>query len=267
MSSAHYALAPTSAPGAPASAMEPLKPAAPAPAASAAAAPPRDVATCAPEVRLGFLRKVFGILGAQLALTVAICAACMFVAPLRAAVLAGGGALSAVAMVATFGTLFALMLHKDSHPTNMRLLFAFTAAEAVLMGVVCARYAAAGLGYLVLEALVLTTAIFGGLTAYCFVSRRDFSFMGGALSAALFALIGASVVNLLFGVTGGQSPGLALLISWGGALLFSLYILYDVSMIMHHLSPDDYVLAAINLYLDFINLMLYILSILSRNRD
>lgn len=227
----------------------------------------RDVATCPPDVRLGFLRKVFGILGAQIGLTVFVCAAFMFISPLRNFVLAANGVLSIVGIVATFGILFALMFNKDSFPLNMHLLFAFTLAESVLIGTICAQYAAAGLGYLVLEALVLTCAIFSGLTTYCFISKKDFSFMGGALSAALFALIGASFINLIMGVTGGKSAGLAFLISWGGAVLFSLYILYDVSMIIHHLSPDDYIIAAINLYLDFINLMLYILSILSRNRD
>jgi protein lifeguard len=217
----------------------------------------RDVATCSPEVRLG----------AQIGLTVFVCAAFMLIAPLRNLVLAANGLLVVVGMVATFGILFALMFHKDSFPLNMQLLAAFTLAESVLVGTICAQYAAAGLGYLVLEALVLTFAIFSGLTAYCFLSKKDFSFMGGALSAALFALIGASFINLIMGVTGGKSAGLAFLISWGGAVLFSLYILYDVSMIIHHLSPDDYILAAINLYLDFINLMLHILSILSRNRD
>ena len=50
--------------------------------------------------------------------------------------------------------------------------------------------------------------------------------------------------------------------SVGGALLFSGYILYDTSVIMHHMGPDDYVMAAISLYLDIINLFLYLLEIL-----
>jgi protein lifeguard len=227
----------------------------------------RDVATCAPEVRLGFLRKVFGILGAQLGLTVLICAFFMLVTPVRNVVLAANGVLSMLSILATFGTLFGLMACKDSFPLNMHLLAAFTVAESVMVGTLCAQYAAAGLGYLVLEALVITLAIFSGLTAYCIVSKKDFSFMGGALSAALFALIGASFINLIVGFTGGKSAGLAFLVSWGGAVLFSLYILYDVSMLMHKLSPDDYIIASIMLYLDILNLFLHVLSILSQNRD
>lgn len=78
-----------------------------------------------------------------------------------------------------------------------------------------------------LEALVITLAIFSGITLYAFVSKKDFSFMGGALFAGLVALIGCSFINLLLGVTGNKSPALAFLISWGGSVLFSLYILYD----------------------------------------
>lgn len=226
-----------------------------------------DVATASPDVRLGFLRKVFGILGAQLGLTTLICAVFMLVGPVREFVLKANGVLSVVSMVATFGTLFGLMAYKDQFPLNMQLLAAFTVGESVLVGTICAQYAAAGLGYIVLEALFLTLTIFSALTAYCIVSKKDFSFMGGALTVALVALIGASFINLILGFTGGKSAGLAFLISWGGAVIFSLFILYDVSMIMHRLSPDDYVLAAVSLYLDAINLFLHILSILSRSRD
>ena len=47
-----------------------------------------------------------------------------------------------------------------------------------------------------------------------------------------------------------------------GALLFVGYILYDTSVIVHHLGPDDYVVAAVTLYLDIINLFLYMLELL-----
>ena len=40
------------------------------------------------------------------------------------------------------------------------------------------------------------------------------------------------------------------------------YILYDTSLIMHHLGPDDYIIGAVTLYLDIINLFLYLLELL-----
>jgi len=47
-----------------------------------------------------------------------------------------------------------------------------------------------------------------------------------------------------------------------GALFFVGYILYDTSLIVHHLGPDDYIMAVVSLYLDIINLFLYLLELL-----
>ena len=47
-----------------------------------------------------------------------------------------------------------------------------------------------------------------------------------------------------------------------GAVLFSCFIVFDTYMLIHKLSPEEYILASINLYLDIINLFLEILKIL-----
>ena len=185
------------------------------------------VATSSVSVRLAFIRKVYGILAAQLALTIFTCALFMFVTPLRNLAIAGQGVITIISIIGTFASLFALIAMKDNHPTNLQLLAVFTLFESILVGTVCARYAASGLSDLVLEALVITLTIFAGLTAYAFWSKRDFSFLGAGLFVALIALLGCSFINLFLGVTGNKSPMLALLISWGGSVLFSLYILYD----------------------------------------
>lgn len=222
------------------------------------------VATSGASVKADFIRKVYGILAAQLALTTAISTAFMYVAPVRSAVLAMGGGLQIVLMVLTIGSIFGLMANKNSSPANMYWLTGFTVLESFMVGNICARYQAAGLGVLVLEALVLTLGIFLVLTAYTIISKKDFSFMGGALFVGLWVLLGASVINILFGVVGGhRSPFFSMLIACGGAGLFSLYIMYDTWQIMNVLGPDEYILAAINLYLDLINLFLYILQILT----
>ncbi len=53
-----------------------------------------------------------------------------------------------------------------------------------------------------------------------------------------------------------------------GALLFSGYVVYDTYVITKRLSPDEYIMGAISLYLDFINLFLYILRVLNNvSRD
>merc|ERR1712088_1155687 len=60
--------------------------------------------------------------------------------------------------------------------------------------------------------------------------------------------------------------------AWGGALLCSLDIVFDTQMMMggnhkYSLDPEEYVFAALNLYLDIINLFLYILQIIGASRD
>ena len=52
-----------------------------------------------------------------------------------------------------------------------------------------------------------------------------------------------------------------------GSVIFSLFIIYDTHMIMRRLSPEEYIFAAINLYLDIINLFLHILKMMSRDRN
>lgn len=56
------------------------------------------------------------------------------------------------------------------------------------------------------------------------------------------------------------------MIAVGGAFVFSLFIIFDTHMMMRKLSPEEYVVAAVNLYLDIINLFLYILRILQESR-
>lgn len=59
------------------------------------------------------------------------------------------------------------------------------------------------------------------------------------------------------------SETLELVISAGGAILFSLFIIYDVQLLMRTLSPEEYILACINLYLDIINLFIEILRLVN----
>lgn len=207
-----------------------------------------SVGTSDKYVRLQFLRKVYTILSLQLAMTVFVSGLFMLADPVRHFVLAAQGPMTIVGLIATIGFLFGLMATKDQHPMNLYMLAGFTAAESYMVGTVCAVYAERGIGDLVLEAFGLTMLVFVSLTVYCFVSKRDFSFLGGFLFAGLLIILGASVLNLLFGLGGAQNSTFGFAISVGGALLFTGYILYDTSVIMNQLGPDEWAMAAVNLY-------------------
>lgn len=101
-----------------------------------------------------------------------------------------------------------------------------------------------------------TGIVFFGLAGYATVTRRDFSFMGKFLFVGLILLIVASIANLFF-----QVPAASLTISAIAVLLFSAYILYDVSDIIHG-GETNYVMATMRLYLDIYNLFVHLLNLL-----
>jgi len=111
------------------------------------------------------------------------------------------------------------------------------------------------------DAFLLTVLGFTGLTSYALLSKRDFSFLGGFLSMGLWVLIGASLLSLFFGGT-----AFSLAIASVGILLFGGFILYDTSRMLRDPSNRDAVGAAIGLYLNFLNLFLFLLRILASSR-
>jgi modulator of FtsH protease len=119
-------------------------------------------------------------------------------------------------------------------------------------------------GQLVALAGGMTAAIFFSLAAFATVTKRDFSFMGKFLFIGLILLVVASLANLFF-----QIPALSLTISAVAVLLFSAYILFDVSRIVNG-GETNYVMATLSLFLDIYNLFVSLLNLLlafAGNRD
>ncbi|XP_013780187.1 protein lifeguard 4-like isoform X2 [Limulus polyphemus] len=208
-------------------------------------------------IRMGFLRKVYGILSMQLLLTVVIASITLFTPTVRFYISENDWMLT-VAFLLSLVLLVALMVKSRQTPLNYILLTAFTFAEAYTVSVVVTFYDQLA----VLQAFVLTMAVTIGLTLYTFQSKRDFSTWGAGLFSMLWILIVAGILQIFVG-----STELELLLSVGGAVLFSFFIIYDSHMIMHRLSPEDYILATIDLYLDIINLFLHILRIIGSAKN
>jgi hypothetical protein len=217
-----------------------------------------SVSESSPEIRNAFIRKVYTILLCQIAATT-IVGAGVSQSP------------SAVFWVQThiwsfyiplFGTLVNLGLlywKRHSHPWNFVLLSTFTLMEAFTLGIVVAFFKNA----IVLQALLITLGVFIGLTLFTLQSKYDFSGMGPFLFAGLIALCMTGLVGVFvpFGRT------MDLIFAIGGCFLFSGYIVYDTYMINKRLSPDEYIMGAISLYLDFINLFINILRLLNNLQD
>ncbi|CAI5785551.1 Uncharacterized protein PODLI_1B019660 [Podarcis lilfordi] len=211
-----------------------------------------NVATASVHIRMAFLRKVYSILSVQIFLTTVTSAAFLYSETIRTFVHES----PAVLLVSVLGSLVvivALTLYRHQHPLNLYLLFGFTLLEALTVAITVTFYEVS----VVLQAFILTTAVFFALTLYTLQSKRDFSKVGAGLFACLWILLLSSFLRLFF-----YSEVLEVVLAAGGALLFCGFIIYDTHLLMHKLSPEEYILASINLYLDIINLFLHLLRLL-----
>ncbi len=141
---------------------------------------------------------------------------------------------------------------------NVLALFAFTTLTGAIISPLIAFYTQQNPAS-ILQAGVLTVGIFGGLTAYVFISKRDFSFMRGMLTTGLIVVFLAAVLNLF--VVG--SSALSFGISAVALLLFSGYVLYDTSNIIRRYPTNEYIAGALDLYLDAFNIFLALLRLLN----
>ncbi len=126
-------------------------------------------------------------------------------------------------------------------------------ALALKNGAQLVGYAAAGTG-----------AIFFGMGAIASVTKRDFSFMGKFLFVGMIAVLCASLANLFL-----QIPVLGLVVSTLVLVIFSLYLLHDLSRIVTG-GETNYVMATTHVYLDLLNIftsLLHLLMSLAGDRD
>lgn len=112
------------------------------------------------------------------------------------------------------------------------------------------------------EAAIITTALFAGLTLVAFTTKKDFSFLGGALKIGSFIILGIIVASFF-------SPALTSSLLWVGFVILFMggLILYQTSQIRYKYPTNMYVGAAASLYGSFMTLFLYILRLLSALRD
>ncbi|MFP6099876.1 Bax inhibitor-1/YccA family protein [Helicobacter pylori] len=161
-----------------------------------------------------------------------------------------------VFFIAEIAALFGLMFSKSKPGLNLFMLFAFTSLSGVtlvpLLGMVIAK---AGLGA-IWQALGMTTIVFGLMSVYALKTKNDLANMGKMLFIALIVVVVCSLINLFLG-----SPMFQVVIAGASAILFSLYIAYDTQNIVKGMydSPID---AAVDLYLDFLNVFISILQII-----
>mmetsp|Transcript_135582 Transcript_135582/g.377592 ORF Transcript_135582/g.377592 Transcript_135582/m.377592 type:complete len:241 (+) Transcript_135582:80-802(+) len=215
-----------------------------------------------PEIRAGFIAKVYGILSVQLMLTAAIAAPFVLSDSVKAFVKMHGFPLVIFAVVLNLCFLFAMMCpcgcerNLRIFPINYLLLGGFTVTEGLLVGVCCAQYSVASVGL----SVACTAVLVAGLTAYAMYTKTDFTGLGPYLFAGCMVLFFFGFFLMFV-----QSPLLHKVMCCLGILVFSFYLIYDTQLIVGggqcELGVDDYAYGALQLYIDIIQLFLYILQL------
>jgi len=226
-------------------------------------------------VRQGFVQKVFGIFSIQLVTTVVVGGLVMtYFEPAARKNPTAVQLLLSASMIIIFGVCCMSCCCPQimrSYPGNYIILGLFTVGEAVLAGVVCLQYTQES----VLIALFITALVSVSLFVFACQTKYDFSGFGPYVLSGLMILIGLSLVlsfASIFSASGQAFEFARLLIAAVGALFFSVFIVYDVQLIIggkheHQFSIDDYCFAAMSLYLDILNLFLYILELCGGERN
>lgn len=223
--------------------------------------------------RMAFIRKVYSILTAQLLLTVVIAAPFQTMSNRALVDNQWMLVISTFVMCATMCSMWccngAKLLRK--FPTNYGLMFALTAALGVIVGYTSAMYTWQSVAL----AAGITTGIFASMTVYAWTTKSDFTGYGPYLFAAIMSLCMFGFTLSILGFCGVHIEWAIMLYNLMGVLLFTFYIVYDTQLIIgaangqehkFQFTIDDYCFAALNLYLDIINLFLRLLRLLGERR-
>ena len=140
---------------------------------------------------LEFLRKVYGIVAAQLCLVAIVSGIMISMENVKLFFQNNPGFLLLI-FLATMVSLLAVYIKRLEYPTNFALLAVFTFFESLTIGTLVSFFDK----ILVIQAIVLTAVIVLGLTMYTFQTKRDFSAMGAGLYAFLCVLIAGGILQV-----------------------------------------------------------------------
>jgi uncharacterized protein len=106
------------------------------------------------------------------------------------------------------------------------------------------------------SAVLMTLALFAGLSTIVFTTKKDFSFLGGALKIGGFVVLGLILCSVIFGLSLGIWFSAAMIIFAAAA------ILYDTSKVLHDYNPQQYVAASLQLFAAIALLFWYVLQMM-----
>lgn len=210
------------------------------------------------KMRLGFIRKVYGILSVQLLVTVILCWL-SFNETVKTFMIESTGMFWLAMSLSIFLAIPLLCFKSIARkvPLNYFILFLWTLSEAYMIASVCTLYD----GKTVIMAAIATLVVTASITAYAFYTKEDFTFLGGFLFSGVSLLILLAIFSFIL-------PFTYTIVCILGVFIYSLYLLYDTQLILGKVgvefSVDDYLIASICIYIDILQIFLYMLEIISR---
>lgn len=209
-------------------------------------------------MRRGFVRKVLLLVAIQLLITAGVSIAFYTIDPIRD-YLAENQWPVWVCMLISFGILLTIVCVPATHkfPFDYILLFGFTTFFSVCVGAITGRYSVQAVGL----ALAVTCAtVFGAFFVAAF-TKLDLTKISGFLLAVLFGVLAMSIIGIFW-----RNKWFHFVIALVSAILFTMFLIYDLQMLMggrsREFDPDMYVIAALNIYIDIIQIFLNVLQII-----
>jgi protein lifeguard len=159
-----------------------------------------------------------------------------------------------VAIVLSFVSVISLFCVKEKHPHNLICMGILNLSMSYMVGIVCLSYSP----HIVIQAAIATTVatVCSSLIAFC-LRHKNITPLGNYL----FCILCVMMVLGLFRIFIDFGSVLNTLYAAIGSLLFTAYIVFDTWWLLSRASSDDAVVVAVNLYLDIINLFLYLLQL------
>jgi integral membrane protein, interacts with ftsh len=179
----------------------------------------------------------------------------------------GMSALGWLALFAPFVMVFAFgwVLMKGTVAQVQGVFWGFAAIMGASLAPIILMYTGAS----VTRIFLITAAMFGGMSIYGYVTKRDLTAVGSFMIMGVWGIIIASIVNLFL-----KSPGLYYAISFLSVIAFTVLTAYDTQKIrqlyMEQDSSDTMTRKAISgalaLYMDFINIFIALLNLFGDRR-
>lgn len=212
-------------------------------------------------MKVGFIRKVLGIVFFQLLFTFSLVLYAAFNPSFASSVQSTTVLVTAFVML-IFTTL-ALFLSGLSRtvPFNYLALLVFTLCEALIVSSVSSMYTP--------ESVILALCLFTLSTLTLWLASLCLSDIGSYAPVMFCSIITGLVLQLLalpVALTTANYDSYLVMEGMGASLIFSIYVVIDLKMIQEHMDVDDYILGAITLYIDLITLFVKILQVVGKRR-